>query len=120
MSEIPFALIPRMNFSNGCPFAQACKSALVESIDEDTAVTPDPEDDALGKAFAEMIDKCTGPNPGPDYPEAFKGIQKIAQSLAVPTPPSEAPQMEIAPSESGNTYLQKMGLFVAAMMIVML
>lgn len=78
--NIPFAVIPQINFTNGCPFAQACKSSLVKTIDDDTAETEDTSDDALGKAFGEMIDKCTGPKPGPDYENAYKQVQQILQA----------------------------------------
>eukprot|EP00889_Picochlorum_renovo_P008519 jgi/Picre1/35549/NNA_003010.t1 len=78
--NIPFAVIPQINFTNGCPFAQACKSSLVKTIDDDTTETEDTTDDALGQAFGEMIDKCTGPKPGPDYENAYKQVQQILQA----------------------------------------
>ncbi|WPT14189.1 hypothetical protein PSENEW3_00000320 [Picochlorum sp. SENEW3] len=78
--NIPFAVIPQINFTNGCPFAQACKSSLVKTIDDDTKETEDTTDDALGQAFGEMIDKCTGPKPGPEYENAYKQVQQILQA----------------------------------------
>jgi len=82
--DIPFALIPQINFSNGCPFAQACKSALIKTVEDDT------EDAALGKAFGVMIDKCTGSNPGPDYMSAFKFVENIQKAANISLPSSEA------------------------------
>lgn len=96
---VPFAIIPQLNFSNGCPFAQACKSDLLATIDDDTALTPSTEDDALGAAFGEMIDKCQGPKPGPDYAEAYEQVQKIIQTRSAPTSsPMEETPSPTAPS----------------------
>lgn len=66
-AEVPFDKISLMNFSNGCPWAQACAADMVASID----------DKDLAAKFEEMLTKCDGPNPGPDYTNAFAEIQKI-------------------------------------------
>jgi len=78
--NVPFNIIPQINFANGCPWAQACKEGYINTFNEDLG------DDALGKAFGEMIDKCTGPEPGADYKEAFAILQKIFQSRDAPPP----------------------------------
>lgn len=118
--DVPFALIPQIDFSNGCPFAQACKSDLVATIDDDTAATPSTEDDALGAAFEEMLDKCQGPNPGPDYPEAFEQVQKIIQATS--GAPTSSPMEETpAPAEpSGVSLPIKASAFVSAILAMMI
>lgn len=125
--DVPFALIPQINFSNGCPFAQACKSDLVATIDDDTALTPSTEDDALGAAFGEMLDKCQGPNPGPDYAEAYKQVQKIIQATSAPTsssPMEETPApVEETPAPaapSGVSLPMKVSSFASAILAMMI
>ena len=66
-AEVPFDKISLINFSNGCPWAQACAADMVASID----------DKDLAAKFEEMLTKCDGPKPGPDYTNAFAEIQKI-------------------------------------------
>lgn len=66
-AEVPFDKISLINFSNGCPWAEACAADMVASID----------DDDLAAKFEEMLTKCDGPKPGPDYTNAFAEIQKI-------------------------------------------
>jgi hypothetical protein len=66
-AEVPFDKISLINFSNGCPWAEACAADMVASID----------DEDLAAKFEEMLTKCDGPKPGPDYTNAFAEIQKI-------------------------------------------
>lgn len=74
MKDVPWSTIPQINFSNGCPWAQACSDGMVGSI----------EDKALAAGLKEMIAKCKGPKPGPDYMNAFKQVQAIIEQVGVP------------------------------------
>ncbi|KAI8108306.1 hypothetical protein M9434_006333 [Picochlorum sp. BPE23] len=98
--NIPFAVIPQINFTNGCPFAQACKSSLVKTIDDDAKETEDTTDDALGQAFGEMIDKCTGPKPGPDYENAYKQVQQILQATNRTSSPAAGEEGKVSSTPS--------------------
>jgi hypothetical protein len=79
-TEVPFDKISLINFSNGCPWAQACAADMVASID----------DKDLAAKFEEMLTKCDGPKPGPDYTNAFAEIQKIFAIAGVPVGPGGA------------------------------
>ena len=97
------------------------------TIDDDTALTPSTEDDALGAAFGEMLDKCQGPNPGPDYAEAYKQVQKIIQATSAPTsssPMEETPApVEETPAPaapSGVSLPMKVSAFASAILAMMI
>ena len=79
-AEVPFDKISLINFSNGCPWAQACAADMIASID----------DKDLAAKFEEMLTKCDGPKPGPDYTNAFAEIQKIIAVAGVPGGPGGA------------------------------
>ena len=86
LADLPWSTVPQINFSNGCPWAQACSSDMVGSI----------EDKALAAAIKEMIAKCKGPKPGPDYMNAFKQVQAIIEAVGVPGAPPAGPAAEPA------------------------
>jgi hypothetical protein len=80
MADVPFDKISLINFSNGCPWAQACAADIAAGID----------DSDLAAKFEEMLTKCDGPEPGPNYPNAFAEIQKIIAVAGVPGGPGGA------------------------------
>jgi len=84
LADVPWSIVPLIDFSNGCPWAQACSSAMVGSIG----------DKALAAAIKEMIAKCKGAKPGPDYLESFKAVQEIIEVLGVPDAPPAGPAAE--------------------------
>ena len=65
------ALIKEIDWSKGCPYAKACRRALVSQIE-------DPE---VAEKVKAMVKNCLGSKPGPDYDDAFKLLGMIREIM---------------------------------------
>ncbi|KAI8110559.1 hypothetical protein M9435_002233 [Picochlorum sp. BPE23] len=118
---VPFQEI---DFSNGCPYAQACRDAIVDRVDEETKLTEDPSDDPLGAALGEMIDKCKGPNPGKDYDQGYDELLNLVKVLngqapsVAPTPSTESSPSPSPSSDGEPLFTMVSGALMAVMVAV--
>jgi hypothetical protein len=69
------ALVPLVDFSNGCPWQKACQNALGGLALDNGRL------EELGEEMMTFMDECSGELPGVDYPDAFAQIAPILKQM---------------------------------------